>query len=576
MAKLVQNNGKNENLHKMAKITLRGGAECTKSRSLADDDVQASQLSARGLFATMVALARHVLCGPAPAFLCEKKSSAKETFSRTNRQLNKRSYRTRFSHVTKTLLSISLCIAMVLCTMPRRWGRYEAQAADSIPTVTLTVDFTKQPVTISGIERLDALAGSAATVKLSAVALPADCYVLQLFVGGQCVFERSAGGDASWLAQPVPAGISRLEIRCNIGRWVGGWYEITVPPRSAAIFTCYSFASLNFAAGGPVGADLWIGLCNVLGTQSSRPDGYTVCLNGRCGTMIDDGGLRYAIWPRSDLPLDYGIVEVYDPSGKPFGSAELSKFKWTNWPTGGERGLWGDSEDHGGITHYVDAATGETSVAVTDQPMQYIYDVAGISGAQGSWFALDNSGGTFAVGSRFHIRWLTEGDDGFEEEWNKLDESVRTSVDKSKIRLLKIGVNKPDGSPYESWDPPVEFWVPLGEGWTEADVKARFLGAGPDESVELDFREMTFPGSTEAVRCAVLKLSHFSPYIVYDEITAEDRAQNEPQNPPEEPKNDNAKTGDAVTNITIAGLGMVLVLALGVMLRLTTKKKSEK
>ena len=58
-----------------------------------------------------------------------------------------------------------------------------------------------------------------------------------------------------------------------------------------------------------------------------------------------------------------------------------------------------------------------------------------------------------------------------------------------------------------------------------------------------------------------VKANHFSPYALIDKLS--------------DAKN-NVKTGDRAAQVAVAGFGLVLVLALGIMLRLLTSKgKSE-
>ena len=61
-----------------------------------------------------------------------------------------------------------------------------------------------------------------------------------------------------------------------------------------------------------------------------------------------------------------------------------------------------------------------------------------------------------------------------------------------------------------------------------------------------------------------VKTAHFSPYALIDKLSPEEKAALD---------RGNIQTGDLATQITVAGLGMTLVLALGIMLRLITSER---
>ncbi len=70
------------------------------------------------------------------------------------------------------------------------------------------------------------------------------------------------------------------------------------------------------------------------------------------------------------------------------------------------------------------------------------------------------------------------------------------------------------------------------------------------------------------------------PWLLIDKLSEEEKAAKNPTPPPTEGENspgdnNHVKTGDTVTTETVAGLGMVLVLALGVMLKLNKKNQFE-
>ena len=80
------------------------------------------------------------------------------------------------------------------------------------------------------------------------------------------------------------------------------------------------------------------------------------------------------------------------------------------------------------------------------------------------------------------------------------------------------------------------------------------------EDAEFEEELVTIDGSS----WVKVKTDHFSPYVLIDRLSAEEKAALD---------RGNIQTGDLATQITVAGLGMTLVLALGIMLRLITNKR---
>lgn len=95
----------------------------------------------------------------------------------------------------------------------------------------------------------------------------------------------------------------------------------------------------------------------------------------------------------------------------------------------------------------------------------------------------------------------------------------------------------------------------IPEGWDRSDLEAYLARAGED--VEFDERIETINGAA----FLAFWTDHFSPYVFVDLLSEAEKAAL------------NAQTGDVATQTAVAGLGIVLVLALGIMLRLITNKK---
>ena len=95
----------------------------------------------------------------------------------------------------------------------------------------------------------------------------------------------------------------------------------------------------------------------------------------------------------------------------------------------------------------------------------------------------------------------------------------------------------------------------IPEGWDRSDLEAYLARAGED--VEFDERIETINGA----EYLAFWTDHFSPYIFVDLLSETEKAAL------------GAQTGDLATQLSITGFCIVLVLALGIMLRLITNKK---
>jgi hypothetical protein len=92
---------------------------------------------------------------------------------------------------------------------------------------------------------------------------------------------------------------------------------------------------------------------------------------------------------------------------------------------------------------------------------------------------------------------------------------------------------------------------------------------------------LDYPGGTDTF--GRMTLEHFSPYIIFDELTdaeksaltpkPNDNSNNQTTDKPNSSGTDLPGTGDLATQLLISVLAIVIVSSLGVMLRLITGKK---
>ncbi len=106
-------------------------------------------------------------------------------------------------------------------------------------------------------------------------------------------------------------------------------------------------------------------------------------------------------------------------------------------------------------------------------------------------------------------------------------------------------------------DGPIELWFEAIDGIDAPDAFISRVTEGADAKLAPEVVV-----DADGVTWIKVLTDHFSPYALTDLLSAEEKA-----------VLGNVKTGDLPTQITVAGLGMTLVLALGIMLRLITNRK---
>lgn len=182
---------------------------------------------------------------------------------------------------------------------------------------------------------------------------------------------------------------------------------------------------------------------------------------------------------------------------------------------------WGKLVIDGEYKYWVDD-DGRTSAKVVKGKNIWLKEASDGSSA---WYGLDNTNSVFTEGSRFWVKWLQEGD---KEEWEKyyeqLDDEHKKKVDNNRLWIFLCGVTAPDGNEYKSIATATSLYVQLGSDWDKDDIRSVFISEAVDEPVESveyisDFKD----SPTKTGEYAKLKLKHFSPYAIYDELTDEEK-----------------------------------------------------
>ncbi len=280
---------------------------------------------------------------------------------------------------------------------------------------------------------------------------------------------------------------------------------------------------------------------------------------------------------------DGGEVEVLDPAtglirGVAVTEGEVSVYAVVDQKTAGTCRVTVVAGDGGGgldfgepvpradddVVQYVTAA-GRSSVSVSTANLNdngilwLLEDSAGKS----AWYGLDLSGDTPAFeldkGSRFYVQWLSPTDEGYADVYAGLDANIRSKVKENNNLIFLVGVEDYNGEKIQPAQP-VKLYVQYGNvggAWNQGKLKSlRIDLTGEDTELPVETVKLTYPGADEPGDFGVITLDHFSPHILFEATGSW-----------------NVKTGDYATQIAVAGLGAILVLALGIMMRLITSKK---
>ena len=182
---------------------------------------------------------------------------------------------------------------------------------------------------------------------------------------------------------------------------------------------------------------------------------------------------------------------------------------------------WGTLVVNNGHQCWVDEE-GKTSAEVTSNEIVWLREESNNTAA---WYGLDNSHNVFEENSRFWVKWLNEKEN--EEEWetyySMLDDEHKEKVEDKKLWIFLCGVTDPSGKEYTTITPSTDLYIQLGDDWTKEDIRATFISDAMDEPVDsVEYLDNVENAPTNG-EFAKLGLKHFSPYAVYDELTAEEK-----------------------------------------------------
>ena len=238
------------------------------------------------------------------------------------------------------------------------------------------------------------------------------------------------------------------------------------------------------------------------------------------------------------------------------------------------------------VVQYVDNV-GKTSVEVSAANLYNngVLWLSENSNGMNTWYGIDLSQNTFDLDetSRFYVQWLSDSETDYTQLYNQLDENIQNNIEENNNWIFRIGVEDVDGAKLQPGSGKVKVYIQLADDWDKEDVKAYAIMAGEDTAISVDFVEnANYPNGSD--NFAVLELSHFSPYIIYEEkevVNTPPVDNNKPQTPPT--NNDN-QTDNPIqyyplynepiendTTITSPktgdnGLGLEMCLSIGILL----------
>ena len=294
-------------------------------------------------------------------------------------------------------------------------------------------------------------------------------------------------------------------------------------------------------------------------------------------STIENQGYAAYYDVEDDTNYDWSKVDGYNP--------ELHRVERTlNLTVFVDKSGWGEEVKNNGEINYVDK-DGTTSAEIVKKDMTWLKEE---SDGTSAWYGIDNSDGTFELGSRFWVRWLSEEKDS--EEWeyyyNNLDENHKDALDSDRLWIFLVGITAPNGQEYKEFNTKeVPFYIQLGEDWDKEDINAVFISREADEVIDVEYvDDMEYPdGNGEFAK---LTLKHFSPYAVYDYLENQESMPDVIENNANFEDEDNIEdndlpvlfrwlvTGDTNTLIILTGLA-VLVISSGILIVIFKKKRKK-
>ena len=227
---------------------------------------------------------------------------------------------------------------------------------------------------------------------------------------------------------------------------------------------------------------------------------------------------------------------------------------------------WGQMIHRRGATYYINE-DGRSSAEITGNRKVWLNTKLDGSG---SWYCIDNSQGTFKVGSRFYVQVI----DDISKYYDKIGSEYRDKIEDGKLKIFLIGVTDPDGKEYTNLDTEINCYVKVDPNWDKDKLKAIFINGEKTESIDIEYMG-TIESPSNGDKFAKLTIKHFSPYAIYQTKDLKETVVNSQPTVNEESTLNNAlKTGESKNYGYILGLSATAIVALGAVIFI--KKKFNK
>ena len=211
------------------------------------------------------------------------------------------------------------------------------------------------------------------------------------------------------------------------------------------------------------------------------------------------------------------------------------------------RAEWGQMVHRARATYYVDE-NGRSSTEITGNGKVWLNTKLDGSG---SWYCIDNSQGTFKVGSRFYVQVI----DDISKYYDKIGSEYRDKIENGKLKIFLIGVTDPDGKEYINLDTDLNCYVKVDPNWDKDKLKAIFINGEKTEKIDVEYMG-TIESPSSGDKFVKLTLNHFSPYAIYQAKSQENEAIEDSN------LNNVFATGENVNYGYILGLSTMAIVAL--------------
>lgn len=121
----------------------------------------------------------------------------------------------------------------------------------------------------------------------------------------------------------------------------------------------------------------------------------------------------------------------------------------------------------------------------------------------------------------FYVEWISPEKMLKHPEYENLDGSIKNKIQDSRGKLFYAGIADKYGTKQDitfSADNPTLLYVKTDDNWDKEDLQSVFITTANDELIEVSYdKNITDPDNNTGY--AVMSLTHFSPYFVFDKNT---------------------------------------------------------